>query len=41
MLIPASSSPLSEEGWGIIIGFEEDGYVDDDDAKRRSTTKRF
>ena len=32
MLVPAEASPLSPEGWGVIIGFEEDGYVDDDDA---------
>ena len=32
MLVPADSSPLSPEGWGVIIDFEEDGYVDDDDA---------
>jgi uncharacterized membrane-anchored protein len=32
MLIPANASPLSSEGWGIIITFEEDGYVNDDDA---------
>ena len=32
MLIPSASSPLTEEGWGIVIEYEEDGYIDDDDA---------
>ena len=32
MLFPASVSPLSEEGWGVVITFQEDGYVEDDDA---------
>jgi uncharacterized membrane-anchored protein len=32
MLIPAGSSPLSNEGWGIVITFDEDGYVNDGDA---------
>jgi uncharacterized membrane-anchored protein len=32
MLIPADASPLSEEGWGIIITYEEDGYVNDGDT---------
>lgn len=32
MLIPASISPLSDEGWGIVITYERDGYVNDEDA---------
>jgi len=32
MLIPASVSPLSAEGWGIVVTFDEDGYVDDKGA---------
>jgi uncharacterized membrane-anchored protein len=32
MLIPASLSPLSREGWGIVITYDEDGYVDDKGA---------
>jgi uncharacterized membrane-anchored protein len=32
MLIPASTSPLSREGWGVVITFDEDGYVDDKGA---------
>jgi uncharacterized membrane-anchored protein len=34
MLIPASISPLAREGWGIVITYDEDGYVNDDDAGR-------
>jgi uncharacterized membrane-anchored protein len=32
MLIPANASPLAKEGWGIVITFDEHGYVDDKDA---------
>ena len=32
MLVPADVSPLTDEGWGVIINYEEDGYVNDDDA---------
>lgn len=32
MLIPLELSPLSAEGWGIVITYEEEGYVNDDDA---------
>jgi uncharacterized membrane-anchored protein len=32
MLFPSGVSPLSEDGWGVIITFDEDGYVDDEDA---------
>ncbi len=32
MLIPAGVSPLTAEGWGIVISFDADGYVNDDDA---------
>jgi uncharacterized membrane-anchored protein len=32
MLIPAAVSPLSPDGWGIVITYEEDGFVKDDDA---------
>ena len=39
MLIPTSVSPLSEEGWGVVITYEEDGYVDDKDAGSINFTK--
>ena len=32
MLFPAGVSPLSGEGWGVVITYEEDGYVSDKDA---------
>jgi uncharacterized membrane-anchored protein len=32
MLIPAAISPLSPEGWGIVITYEEEGFVNDADA---------
>lgn len=32
MLFPSEVSPLSEEGWGVVITFQEDGYVKDDEA---------
>jgi uncharacterized membrane-anchored protein len=32
MLIPANLSPLAKEGWGIVVTYDEDGYVDDGDA---------
>jgi uncharacterized membrane-anchored protein len=32
MLIPANVSPLEKEGWGIVITFDDHGYVDDKDA---------
>ena len=32
MLIPSNASPLSKEGWGIVITYDDDGYVDDSDA---------
>ena len=32
MLIPAAVSPLAKDGWGIVITYDEDGFVNDDDA---------
>lgn len=32
MLYPTDVSPLTDEGWGIVITYDEDGYVDDEDA---------
>jgi uncharacterized membrane-anchored protein len=32
MLIPSDVSPLASEGWGIVITYDEDGYVNDNDA---------
>ena len=32
MLVPRDTSPLGEDGWGVVITFDADGYVDDKDA---------
>lgn len=32
MLFPSDISPLSQEGWGVVITYVEDGHVDDSDA---------
>jgi uncharacterized membrane-anchored protein len=32
MLFPADVSPVSENSWGVVITFDEDGYVSDKDA---------
>ncbi len=34
MLVPAEVSPASRDGWGVIITFENDGYVKDNDAAK-------
>jgi uncharacterized membrane-anchored protein len=39
MLVPADVSPLSEEGWGIVITYDADGYVNDDDAAKMNFDK--
>ena len=33
MLVPSDASPMSEDGWAIVITYDEDGYVNDEDAK--------
>ena len=32
MLFPAEVSPLEAHGWGVVITYDEDGHVSDDDA---------
>jgi uncharacterized membrane-anchored protein len=32
MLFPADVSPVDEDSWGVVITYEEDGYVSDKDA---------
>lgn len=32
MLVPADTSPLAEDGWGVVITYEQDGYVSDENA---------
>lgn len=34
MIFPAELDPLSESGWGVIVTYEEDGYVDDEGAEK-------
>jgi uncharacterized membrane-anchored protein len=34
MLVPAEASVIAPDSWGVIITFEEDGYVKDDDAAK-------
>jgi uncharacterized membrane-anchored protein len=33
MIIPGSTSPLSDSGWAVVITYDEDGYVDDKGAE--------
>jgi uncharacterized membrane-anchored protein len=32
MIVPAGTSLLTKEGWGVIVTYDEDGHVKDDDA---------
>ncbi|MDT8368143.1 MAG: DUF2167 domain-containing protein [Longimicrobiales bacterium] len=32
MILPSALSPMSEEGWAVVLTYEEDGYVDDEEA---------
>jgi len=32
MLFPADTTPFDTESWGVTLGYEEEGYVDDKDA---------
>ena len=32
MIFPADISPLSEDGWGVVITYDEEGHIKDDDA---------
>src|SRR5262249_16908953 len=34
MLLPAKVSPLTAEGWGVIIDYEASGHVSDEDAEK-------
>ena len=39
MLVPAGFDPLNDESWAVILTFEEDGYVKDNDAAKIDYTK--
>ncbi|MFO1436613.1 MAG: DUF2167 domain-containing protein [Gammaproteobacteria bacterium] len=32
MIVPSATSPMSDNGWGVIVTYEENGYVSDKDA---------
>jgi len=32
MIVRADTSPLSREGWGVVVTYKKEGYVKDDDA---------
>lgn len=34
MILPAAVSPLDDAGWGVVVTYEKDGHVKDDDADR-------
>lgn len=34
MLLPLDPDPLSGEGWGVVITYDDGGYVSDDDAEK-------
>ncbi len=38
MIVPADASLLSQEGWGVVITYQEDGHVNDDDASKINYT---
>jgi uncharacterized membrane-anchored protein len=39
MIVPAGVSPMSAEGWGVVITYDKDGHVKDDDAGSIDYTK--
>lgn len=39
MLIPTGMSPMNEDAWAVIITYDEDGYVKDDDAAKLDYAK--
>jgi uncharacterized membrane-anchored protein len=32
MIVPAQVNPLEQEGWGVVVTYEKDGHVKDDEA---------
>ena len=39
MLVPANVSPAADESWAVIITYDEDGYVKDDEAAKMDYNK--
>lgn len=33
MLFPAQKSPFADDGWGVVITYDDQGHVKDDDAR--------
>jgi len=38
MIVPTDVNPLSEAGWGVVITYDKDGHVKDDDADKINYT---
>ncbi len=38
MIVPADFDPFADGSWGVIVRFDEDGYVKDDDAAKINYT---
>lgn len=34
MIIPKSTSPLADNGWGVIVSYKNDGHISDNDAAK-------
>ena len=34
MIVPAGVNPVEDVGWGVVVTFQEDGYVKDDEADK-------
>lgn len=39
MIVPADFDPFSDQTWCVVIRYQEDGYVKDDDAEKINYTK--
>jgi uncharacterized membrane-anchored protein len=39
MIVPAGFDPFAPQAWCVVIGYQEDGYVKDDDAEKINYTK--
>jgi uncharacterized membrane-anchored protein len=33
MLFPTAMSPFADDGWGVVVTYDEEGHIDDDDAE--------
>jgi uncharacterized membrane-anchored protein len=39
MIVPQATSPLSDQGWGVVITYNDDGHVSDQDAAKIDYSK--